>query len=252
VSVLCYHSVDDSWANTLVVSPADFEAQCAWLARHRRVVDLPEAIEKLDGRGRLPRGFSCITFDDGYEALYHYAWPALRKHGLPATVFVVAETLTDAGRTVDWIDEPPEVPPTTLSLEQMLEMQEAGVGFESHSYSHHDLTTLSAPECTNDLTRSRTLLEDKLGKSVRYLAYPRGRHNAVVRRAAVDAGYEAAVSLPEVYESPGRYSIPRVGVYPGNGLPTLRLKTSPFYLGLRTSKVWPAAKALVKRGASKT
>lgn len=252
MSVLCYHSVDDSWTNTLVVSPDDFERQCAWLSDHRRVVDLPDAIAKLDARGRLPRGLSCITFDDGYEALYHHAWPALRKHGLTATVFVVAATLTDKGRAVDWIDEPPPAPPPTLNIEQILEMQEAGVRFESHSYSHHDLTTLDATGCTKDLRASRALLEDKLGKEVRYLAYPKGRHNAVVRRCAEEAGYEGAVTLPEVYEEPGRFSIPRVGIYPGNGLGALRLKTSPSYLGLRMSKAWPAAKAMVTRKPAKT
>lgn len=245
MTILCYHAVDDRWRSPMAVEPAAFEHQARWLARHRRVLPLSEAVARLDATCRLPRGASAITFDDGFLSVHEHAFQTLVRHRLPATVFLVAETLTAAGRTVDWVDTPPAFPLRTMPVERVLEMQDAGVAFGSHSYSHLDLTTLSYDDCVSDLLGSRLLLEDVLGRPVTMLAYPRGRHDKQVRRAARQAGYTHAFTLPESAEGPGPLAIPRVGVHRGNGLSTVRLKSSRSYLPLRTHPAFPvAARAL--------
>lgn len=175
---------------------------------------------------------SALTFDDGYDDLYEHALPVLTRHRLPATVFLVAATLTD-GKAVDWVDDPPARELRTLGADQALAMQEAGVTFGSHSRAHLDLTTLSYEDCVADLKESREALEDVLGRPVTLLAYPRGRHDPDVRRAAAAAGYDAAFSLPEGAEEVSRFAVPRAGVYPHNGTAVLRLKTMRSYVPAR-------------------
>lgn len=240
MSVLCYHAVEDDWCSPMAVEPADFAAQCAWLSRRRTVVPLDRAISLLDRRGRLPRGVSALTFDDGFTSLYDEVLPVITRHRLPATVFLVAQTLTEQGRAVDWVDTPPAPPRqlSTLTREQVLEMQEAGVDFQSHTWAHHDLTKLSHAECVRDLRDSRELLENLLGRPVRQLAYPRGRHDAAVRSAAERAGYRHAFALPERSEPVGPFSLPRVGVHRGNSAAVVRLKDEPAYLSVRTSPAY--------------
>ena len=245
MSILCYHAVDDAWTSRLVVTPRDFEAHCAWLARNRTVIAATAAAETLTRRGALPRGTTAITFDDGFASLYDHALPILRRHSIPATVFLVAATLSE-GKQVDWVDDAPRIPPTTLTRDQILEMQDAGITFGSHSYSHADLTRLGQRECVDDLTTSRTFLEELLGRPVDLLAYPRGRNNEVVRRASARAGYRYAFSLPEAPEPVTPYSIPRAGVFPDNGIRTLRAKTARWYLPVRKSKAFPVARAAIK------
>lgn len=235
MTILCLHTVDPDWRSPLALSPDAFDEHCAWLARHRDVVPLDEALTLVDGSGRLPRGVVALTFDDGFASLHAYALPILLRYRLPATVFLVAETLTPGGRVVDWVDPPPRVPPDTLTLSQIAEMQDAGVHFQSHSFSHLTLTMLDEADCEADLRRSRAVLEDVLGHTVDLLAYPRGRHDERVRQCAERAGYRYAFSLPETAEQVTRHSIPRVGLYPGNGVNTLRVKCSRPYLTLRTS-----------------
>jgi peptidoglycan/xylan/chitin deacetylase (PgdA/CDA1 family) len=247
MAILCYHSVEPGWTSPLALPPEDFARQAAWLARHLRMVPLDRAVEVVDGSGRLPARTAALTFDDGFGALFQHAMPALAHHRLPATVFLVAETLTPGGRAVDWVDDPPPGPIRTLSLEQVLEMQEAGVAFGSHSYSHRDLTSLSEEECERDLRESRLVLEELLGRRVPFLAYPRGRHAEHVRRAAARAGFTHAFSLPEAREPVGPMALPRVGIYPGNGLLTLRAKASRWYLPVRTGPLFPALR-MVARG----
>jgi peptidoglycan/xylan/chitin deacetylase (PgdA/CDA1 family) len=250
VSILCYHAIDPGWRSVLSVDPPSFERHCAWLASARRLVELGEAVASMDRRGRLPRGTAALTFDDGFASVFDHAAPILRRFGLPATVFVVAETLTPEGRPVDWVDDPPPEPPATLSREQVLELREAGVRVGSHSYRHADLRALGEDECVRDLRASRELLEDLLGRPVPFLAYPRGFHNERVRRAAQRAGYTHAFSLPEGREPNGPFAIPRVGVYPGNGTAALRLKTSPRYLAVKTGAVYARARRLVRASSA--
>jgi len=246
MTVLCYHAVDPVWAAPLSVTPEALEQQMGWVARARTVLPLREAVGRLDGSWRLPRGHAALTFDDGFASVYDHAFPILARHQLPATVFLVAETLTPEGRAVDWVDEPSARPLTTLTLEQVREMQAAGVDFQSHSYSHLDLTTLSYEECRADLRRSRELLSDLLHDDVAMLAYPRGRHDETVRRAAADAGYRQAFSLPEAPEGPTSLAIPRVGVWHRNGPFALRVKAARPYLPLRQGKAASAAARLTR------
>jgi hypothetical protein len=50
VPILCYHTVEAGWTSSLSFEPDDFDAHCAWLARHREVVPLAEATEAMDRR----------------------------------------------------------------------------------------------------------------------------------------------------------------------------------------------------------
>jgi peptidoglycan/xylan/chitin deacetylase (PgdA/CDA1 family) len=244
VAILCYHSVEVDAGSPLAVTPQLFAAHCEWLARSRRVVDLPEAIAALGPRGSVPGGLAAITFDDGFTGVHEHALPVLRRLRLPSTVFVVAETLLPGGKAVDWVEDRGAPSFRTMTLEQVREAQDQGVRIGSHSYSHHDLTTLSEAECERDLRQSREVLEDLLGVPVPYLAYPRGRHNAVVRRAAAAAGFTHAFTLPERAEPVGDHAIPRVGVYDGNSVTTVRIKERPAYLRVRTSTAWPLVQRL--------
>ncbi|HEY3210584.1 MAG TPA: polysaccharide deacetylase family protein [Actinomycetota bacterium] len=248
MSILCYHAVDSEWQSPLSVTPREFQAQCAWLSRHKRVVGAAEAATRLVISGRLAPGWIALTFDDGFRSVFRHAFPVLTRHHFPATVFLVAQTLTPEGRPVDWVDDPPSWRVETLTLEEVREMQEAGVRFGSHSYAHHDLTALSDEECERDLRASRELLEDLLETRVTLLAYPRGLHSERVRRAAARAGFANAFTLPERRESIGPHAIPRVGVYPGNGTMAVRAKTSRWYPLVRTSRVFPILRRLAGRG----
>lgn len=244
MSILCYHAVDPCWQSPLAVTPELFETHCAWLARHRTVVPLRVALERMDSRGRLPRGMVALTFDDGFAQLDDLVFPALARHRLPATVFLVTATLTDEGHAVDWVDTPPDWELATLTRDQVLAAQADGIEFESHSWAHLTLPELDESECRADLEQSRVVLEDVLHTTVDILAYPRGRHDAMVRRATEAAGFTHGLALPETREQPGRFAVPRAGVFPGNGPAAMRVKTQRRYHQLRQNPVFPAVRRL--------
>jgi peptidoglycan/xylan/chitin deacetylase (PgdA/CDA1 family) len=238
MTVLCYHAVNPAWASPISMHPDTFAEHCAWITGNREVLPLRKAVGAMGATGRLPRGAVALTFDDGFASVHSHAWPVLARCSLPATVFLVAQTLTEAGQEVDWIETPPPYESQTLTVDQVLEMQQDGVTFESHSSRHVDLTRLTYAECLADLRDSRELLESVLGRPVRLLAYPRGRHAPHVRAAAMKAGYSHAFTLPEGPEEVDAYALPRVGIYRSNGVRGLRIKAARTYLPLRTGRTF--------------
>jgi peptidoglycan/xylan/chitin deacetylase (PgdA/CDA1 family) len=237
VPILCYHSVDDTWESPLAVRGSDFAHQCAWLRRHRTVVDVNEAARIIDSKGRLPRRTVALTFDDGFADNYDRALPVLQKYRIPAMVFVVAETIRH-GQDVDWVNDPPSTGLRVLDRDQILEMADSGIAIGSHSLHHRTLTDLSPDECLDDLRTSREILEDLLGRSVDHLAYPRGSHDAMVRAVAARAGYSWSFSLPQGPEEVTNHALPRVGIFRDNGRMRFRAKLSERYLTARTSPLY--------------
>jgi peptidoglycan/xylan/chitin deacetylase (PgdA/CDA1 family) len=233
VTILCYHAVDAAWESPLAVSPREFAAQVEWLQRHRRVVGLDTAVAAMDDRGRMPKGMVSLTFDDGFASVHEHAWPVLRSAALPASIFVVSRTLTSHPRPVDWVDDPPPWRLETMTLEQVMELAEAGVLVGSHTVTHPNLPDLSDAECRRELAESRDVLQDSLRRPIEHLAYPRGLNDARIRRIAGLCGYRWAFTLPESREPFDQFGIPRVGIYRSNHVWHLALKTSRTYLRVR-------------------
>jgi peptidoglycan/xylan/chitin deacetylase (PgdA/CDA1 family) len=247
MTILCYHAIDPNWPSPLAVRPNDFTEHLRWLAAHRRVLPLDELVDRLDRRFRPPPRTAALTFDDGFATVYEFAFPLLRAMRQPATVFVVTDTLRPGTHGVRWVDDPPGGPLGSLSTAQILEMHESGIRFGSHSRAHRDLTAMSDADCRRDLQESREALEDLLRHTVDMVAYPRGRHDERVRRAAHRAGFRHGFTLPERKEPATRLSVPRVGVYRGNGVHALAVKASRWYPEARAVPVSRAARGLYRR-----
>ena len=68
--------------------PEAFTAQVRHLAARYRVVSLEQVWDAFRKGLRLPNRAVLVTFDDAYRDIQDVAWPILRRHRLPATVFV--------------------------------------------------------------------------------------------------------------------------------------------------------------------
>ena len=87
--IAMYHQVCvrsfDPWG--LAVSPANFDLQIKQLAHGRTILPMAEFVSR-HLEGRLPSRAVAITFDDGYLDNLTQAAPILRRHGVPATLFL--------------------------------------------------------------------------------------------------------------------------------------------------------------------
>lgn len=104
LTVLNYHRIEDpdsddfdSFKPNVSARPTDFERQMEYLSRWFNVVSLSALVRWLDGQQELPLHAALITFDDGYLDNYTHAYPILRKHNLPAVIFLATDHIgTDA------------------------------------------------------------------------------------------------------------------------------------------------------------
>ena len=92
------------------------------LAAHYALVPLSRLAGCLR-KPEIPPRLAAITIDDGYRDAYEIAFPILRKHCAPATVFVVTEFVE--GMTWLWTDKPRYL--TALAAPQTFE-----IGFGGH------------------------------------------------------------------------------------------------------------------------
>lgn len=90
LTVVTYHKVRERAdpEDPLEVSAATFEKQILYLKKNYRVLSGAELADLLLRRRPLPGRMLLITFDDGWRDNYLQAFPLLKKHGLPALLFV--------------------------------------------------------------------------------------------------------------------------------------------------------------------
>ncbi|MCI0665983.1 MAG: polysaccharide deacetylase family protein [Acidobacteria bacterium] len=80
-----------------------FSEQLEYLKRNYRIVQLSDLVESLSNTNPLPRSLAAVTIDDGYRDAYEIAFPLLRRHGVPATIYLVTEFIE--GRIWLWTDK---------------------------------------------------------------------------------------------------------------------------------------------------
>ena len=76
------------------VTPELFERHIEYLSKNSYIVlSLDELVEMKKAGVRPKRKTVIITFDDGYENNYEYAYKTLKKFGYPATIFVPSDNV---------------------------------------------------------------------------------------------------------------------------------------------------------------
>jgi peptidoglycan/xylan/chitin deacetylase (PgdA/CDA1 family) len=279
VPVLCYHYVrgpgsplqlarvfgyvvlslpllDDSelWK----VSRRGFERQMQYLAsRGYRTVSLEELHDWQMGRRELPARSVVITFDDGDESVYKYAYPVLKKYGLKATMFVVTGRVGTEWNEVRCLDWP-----------RLRELSRSGVfDIESHTHDlHYKVNSganarpvfIAASDGTiarsrerwdnaifDDLMQSRSLIQRHIGRTPQFLAWPYGLGNPKLDLVATQAGFTRTCALrarPSTRVGIGermllgdteRFEIPRYTVTARTSLRTFRQMIEGTYRPLR-------------------
>lgn len=189
VTILCYHRFGLP-ATKMSIPPATFAAQLQWLAANDyRVVRLADLRAFLDGKRALPPRAVVITIDDGYESVYRQAFPLLKKHGFPATLFAYTDFI-GIGDALSWA--------------QLLEMEQSGlVDVQSHSKSHRNLIERQKDETDAryranidiEMRVPREMLSRRLGSEVRHIAYPYGDANSTVLESAARHGFELGATV---------------------------------------------------------
>lgn len=96
--VLGYHRVVEDFRSSaqasipsLLISSKMLESHLDLLCKEYQVIHMDELAQAIEAGREFIRPTAVITFDDGYRDVYENAFPMLKRKGIPATVFVIAD-----------------------------------------------------------------------------------------------------------------------------------------------------------------
>ena len=159
---------------------------------------LTEEIRQLRVSGRLFE----LTFDDGWADALTVAAPLLRELRVPAVFFVCPGLF---GNTEDQGFSPEA---RVMTRDEAAELAALGFELGAHSMTHPDLVELAEAELAAQLCDSKAEVEAITGVRCRRFAYPFGSHDARVRAATREAGFERAYQFGPGPWDP--YAVPRI------------------------------------------
>lgn len=177
----------------------------------------------LKGELNLPRKPVVLTFDGAYLDNYRVMFPTLQKAGATAVVF------THADRHIEediWNADANIPRGKMMSENHILELQAAGLEIGSHTMTHPNLATLQPEQVSEEITRSRILLEILLNAPVLSFAYPFGELNEQIKHLVAEAGYDIACSNDS---GPSKFGVDPLEVRRGS----VRSGMGPFLFGVR-------------------
>ncbi len=198
--ILVYHQIriaaDGPADSEIAISLARFESQMRYLHQQGYVTLSMEEVVQFMREGRRPaEKIVAIHFDDGWESA-QYAIPILDHFGFKATFWIIP------GTGIDW---------PHMSWDAIRKIsRNPHFGIYSHTMTHpwKDHDTLidwmagntpgkGVEQVRWELRESRRVLEEKLGRSVPYLAWPRGLYNDALVELAEQAGYTALLTIDD-------------------------------------------------------
>jgi len=98
--VICYHRVVDDFKTSaqhsiapMLVSTRTFERQLDWIGKRYDFVSVDQLADINEGSTTRRRPVAAVTFDDGYADVYRYAFPVLKRKGIPSANFVVTDLI---------------------------------------------------------------------------------------------------------------------------------------------------------------
>lgn len=186
--IIMYHYIDyiidpnDKVRNSLTINPANFANQL----QHFKDVNYQTYFVRdvpgiLEGKVKSASRSAVLTFDDGYEDFYTYAFPILKKYNMKATVYIIVNFIGKKGFLSDR-----EI--KTLLASGLIEIG-------SHTFDHAYLKRTNAVVAKRQIIESKKVLENEFGIKVKTFAYPYGAFDNQAMDLVKEASYSAAVSV---------------------------------------------------------
>ncbi len=204
IVVLYYHRVADRSPVPWSLTNDQFAAHIDWLQRHFEMISLGEVCRRV-AEGRNSRPAVHVTFDDGYAENCDRALPLLIDRQIPCTYFVTLENVNH-GKSFDHdLQAGHEFP--VNSIEQLRQLANQGIEIGAHTRTHPDLGQVeSLEQIYDEIVTARHELADRLGRDVRYFAFPFGLPANLCGAAAAMAkadGIECVCSAYGGFNFPG-------------------------------------------------
>lgn len=166
VAIIMYHNISDkpSLLGKFAISSKQFEKDLIYIKeKGYNTITLTQLIDYVYKDGELPEKPVILTFDDGYESFYAYAYPLLKKYDMCAVMSIVGE-FTDLYTN----KEDHNLDYSHLNWSEVKEMSQSGnVEIQNHTYGMHRICNGRkgcGKKCREAIESYRKVLEEDVGK----------------------------------------------------------------------------------------
>jgi len=171
--IIYYHDVFDKTQYSAIGTSLDV------FKKHIQVIK--ESGFRIVDEIQDPTNEIMICFDDGFRGIYDTKIFFI-QNGIKPLVFIAIELIGKENY---------------LSKEEILELQALGFQFESHTWSHNDLTKFGDEDLKRELLDSKIYLSIFLGKDITSLCFPKGYFSNKIIEKSIEYGYKRLyTSLP--------------------------------------------------------
>ncbi|MCD9023224.1 polysaccharide deacetylase family protein [Cohnella silvisoli] len=214
VIVLMYHDISPKPDDLKSLSVANFDKQLELMRDNNfHWITMNQYRNFILHSSPIPVNAVLLTFDDGYESLYKYAFPVLEKYHAPSASFLIVNT----------VGNPQHNGVPKLTWEQVELMHKNGIDFFSHTYDSHmyvptgpsnkkQLPMLASQiylkdkkrketeqeyeqRVTSDLKKANDILFQKLGAPNHVLAFPFGAFSKPLLKICNQLGIDITLTV---------------------------------------------------------
>lgn len=172
--ILQYHHVSETTPSSTSISPKQFEVHMQYLKDHQfNVVPLSFIMNAIKKQQAISDKTVAITFDDAYIDILENGAPILEKYNYPYTLFINPNVIKRESNSY-------------LTWAQLKTMADNGVIIANHGLNHNSMAR-KPKEMTEEQWRSHftqqlltaeKIIEENIGQSWRYFAYPYGEYTS--------------------------------------------------------------------------
>lgn len=242
VMVLMYHALYDDVAGLNAIDPADrpyavsvddFRAQLDWLGQAGIPVVDPRNMVSVQPQTPIS---VLLTFDDGHESNFRYAYPLLAARRMPALFFVTSDFIGTRAGFCSWA--------------QLREMRVGGMQVGAHGKTHRFFDDLTETETFEEFDKPRAAIEAGTGMAPQTMSFPGGRYRtgqlAIGRAAGYQLFFSSDVGANRVEAFRPGGLLRRVAIKQSTGTSHFRAMARGAPLPLARARAVAAAKRLVK------
>lgn len=163
----------------LTVDSAIFDQQVSYLvSAGYQTISADDLVHALLTHQQLPGKSIVLTFDDGYDDIYSFAYPILKKYNAVGNLMIPTGLLNNPGY---------------LTWGQLKEMSgNKLIHVYNHTWSHASLGGASKDKIESEVTTASTQLQSNLSITVDVFAYPYGSYSSLAIQILREHNFTAA------------------------------------------------------------
>jgi len=197
VPIIGLHAIEDHIGAAIELYTSHFDELCKVLKEYGyETITFTDLLNYIGYGKALPERPVIITSDDGFQDVYINGFPIIKKYGYKMTVFLVTGAIGDSDanrKTNEYFNKRTDVIRTILIWPEIIEMNEYGCEFQSHTVNHIRLGLCSDEEFLHELIQSKKDIESHLGNEVLFFAWPYDNNSPLKWPLIPEAGYRGAV-----------------------------------------------------------